>query len=616
MSHWLFEPPARIRQGGSAAEYAFSPRLDVFVREVTQNAKDQKADHSDVPVRVHFQLVRLRAKSLAHFLETLEWPNLSDHLRAAGHGNPNVRFLKRSVEQMERDRELLLLRIDDAGTGGLVGGDLEEDRPFASLCVDELFSIKKSEGAGGSYGLGKSVLWRFSMFSSVLFASYPSEYPPGGQGLRIFGRAQLPWHKVGSKSFQGTCWFGRKTVEAGKPTALSLWGDSAMAVAKPLHLDRTHENGTSILVIGFSPPAEDAIGDDEIAKALMEAASTHFWPVLGDGGSQLEVTSSVLNAETGRVEAKYRAVGSESQIQPFVQCLRDFRDGATTESLETPGKTARVDLDLRIPARVDGGPAITSPVSLCVRLASGPAKKLSDHVAEARGFGMIVRYRDLRGLSLSARRFSAVLICGRLRGDSAADRAAEEFLRYAEPPEHNCWTSTPRLRDVYKRGYNRALEDLDRAVAEALKKLVSQPVTGGVEGPDRLSMLFPIGGRGREIREHGFRVKSRTARLLPDGRWTFAAEVERTKGQGAWNVRVRLRPGTEDGADAMSVVGELSTVPACPISLTKGVGQILVPETARKLTLKGWSDPALHRVEGRRVAMRLEIAAANKREEG
>jgi hypothetical protein len=620
MSRWLFEPPFRVRQGGSAAEYAFSPSLDVFVREVVQNAKDQKADDPEAPVRVHFQLVRLRGKPLDRFQETLEWPGLAEHLRAAGQGNPNMRSLKRRVEQLEQDLSLLLLRIDDFGTGGLVGGDLEEDRPFTSLCVDELFSVKKSEGAGGSYGLGKSVLWRFSGFSTVLFSSYPSEYPSDGQGLRLFGRAQLPWHKVGHEPFQGTCWFGRRVTEGGKPTALSFWGESAAKIAIPLWLNRANEPGTSILVVDFSPPAEDVIGDREIAKALVEAASKHFWPVLGDGGAQLQVASSVLDAETGLVEGEQRAVGTESNIQPFAQCLRDFRDGATTESLEAPGKTARVDLDLRIPARVDGGPAVTAPVSLCVRLAQGPAKKLNDHVAEARGFGMVVRYRDLRGLSLSARRFNAVLICGRLRGDSEPDHAAEEFLRYAEPPGHDRWTSTPRLRDLYKRGYNRALEDLDRAVADALKRLVSQPVTGGVIGPDRLSMLFPIGERGHQVREHGFKVKSRTAKLLPDGRWSFAAEVERSKGQGAWIVRLRLRPGTEDGADAASVVGDMSAMPACPISLIKGAGQVTVPESVRKVTLSGRSDPALHRIEGRRFAMRLEIAASSvgaaKGEEG
>jgi len=610
MTGWLCEPPTRIRQGGSAAEYALSPQLDVFVREVVQNAKDQKGDNSQEPVRVHFQLVRLIGQSLDRFLKMLDWPSLAEHLRAAGQGNPNVRFLRRSVEQLERDRELLLLRIDDSGTGGLVGGDLEADRPFASLCVDELFSIKKSEGAGGSYGLGKSVLWRFSGFSTVLFSSYPSEYPPDGHGLRVFGRAQLPWHRVGNEAFQGTCWFGRKAIEGGKPTALSLWGNTAQDVAKPLFLDRPRENGTSILVVGFSPPAEDVIGPSEIAKALAEAASTHFWPVLGNG-SELTVTSSVLDAETGGIEIEHKATGKEPHVQPFVQCLQDFRDGTVADTLEGPETTACVDLDLKIPARVDGRPAVIGRVSLCARLVPGPAKKHSDTVAEARGFGMVVRYRDLKGLSLSARRFNAVLICGRLRGDSDSDNAVEEFLRYAEPPEHNRWTSTPRLRDMYKRGYNKALEDLERTVAETLKKLVSQPVTGEVAGPDRLSMMFPIGQKGSETREHGFRVKSRTASLIPDGRWAFGAEVERTKGQGSWTVRVRLRPGTEEGADATSVVGELSSTPACPISLIKGAGQVMVPDAVRKLTLTGRSDPALHRVEGRRVAMRLDIAASS-----
>lgn len=611
MSRWLFEPPTRVRQGGSAAEYALSPRLDVFVREVVQNSKDQREANGSPPVRVDFQVVRLRGEPLAAFLGALEWSGLAQHLRAAGHGNANVRFLQRSVEQLERDRELLLLRIDDFGTGGLVGGDLEPDRPFASLCIDELFSVKKAEGSGGSYGLGKSVLWRFSALSTVLFASYPSEYPLGGHGLRVFGRAQLPWHRIGSESYQGACWYGRTAVADGKPTALSIWGDSALEVARPLFLDRPREPGTSILVVGFSPPAEDVSGGDAIARALVEAASTHFWPVLGGNESKLQVTSSVLDAETGRIETRYTATGTEPHVQAFVQCLRDFRTNTVVEALETPDQTARVELELPIPARVDGTPAVNGRVSLCVRLDSGPPRKHSDHVAEARGFGMVVRYRDLKGLSLSARRFSAVLICGELRGESEADRAVEQFLRYAEPPEHNGWTSTPRLRDLYKRGYAKALEGLERSVADALKRLVSQPVTGGVSGPDRLSLLFPIGAKGHETREHGFRVTSRSATLLPDGRWAFAAEVERTRGRGSWTTRLRLRPAMEDGADTSSVVGEVNSAPACPITIVKGTAEVQVPEGVRRLTLTGRSNPALHRLEARRIAMRLEVAASS-----
>src|SRR6185503_5297988 len=40
--NWVFEPAGRVRRGGNAAAYAFRPDLNVFVREVVQNAKDQK----------------------------------------------------------------------------------------------------------------------------------------------------------------------------------------------------------------------------------------------------------------------------------------------------------------------------------------------------------------------------------------------------------------------------------------------------------------------------------------------------------------------------------------------------------------------------------------------
>src|SRR4051794_34649090 len=145
--NWVFEPAGRVRRGGNAAAYAFRPDLNVFVREGVQNAKDQKRPGAKF-AKGHFGLMVLKGKLLKQFLEALRWAALRKHLEAAASQTQHAAFLSRAIENLNDRKELLLLRVDDSGTGGLAGADLELDKPFASLCIDELFSAKDAAGAG------------------------------------------------------------------------------------------------------------------------------------------------------------------------------------------------------------------------------------------------------------------------------------------------------------------------------------------------------------------------------------------------------------------------------------------------------------------------------------
>ena len=109
--NWLFEPGGRVRRGGSAAAYAFRPDLNVFVREVVQNAKDQKRPDAKV-AKVHFRLMVLRNRSLQRFLDALQWGELQGHIRAAADQIQQAAFLRRAIENLEERAELLLLRVD------------------------------------------------------------------------------------------------------------------------------------------------------------------------------------------------------------------------------------------------------------------------------------------------------------------------------------------------------------------------------------------------------------------------------------------------------------------------------------------------------------------------
>jgi hypothetical protein len=611
---WVFEPAGRVRRGGNAAAYAFRPDLNVFVREVVQNSKDQKRQEAKM-AKVHFGLMLLKGKSLKQFLEALRWNDLRGHLEAAAHQSQHAAFLTRAIENLDDRRQLLLLRVDDSGTGGLVGADLELDKPFASLCIDELFSAKGSAGAGGSYGLGKSVLWRFSGFSTVLFSSRlrSADYPANRNGLRLFGRTQLPWHSIGDQQFDGPCWFGEPGKQDERATAWSVWDPEASVAAAKLHLKRDSTPGTSILIVGFNPPAEETVHPQDLCRRFCQAAAREFWPVLAGDHPVLEVTSDLTNLETGEVEHAAKAEITE-EVKPFVTCLESFRAGTVSEAISEDDDVAAATIPLKIPGLITGGAGVDAEVTLCVRLAPN-GKGLVNNVAYSRGFGMVVKYRNLEGISLSAQPFVATLLCGTLRGDSQEDQAAEVFLRMAEPPEHNNWVSNQRLQSHYRRGYATQLEQLERQVAALIKQLVSQAAAEGDRGPQLLSRMFPIGTAGTEKRKHAFSVAKRNATLSPDGIWLFSGEVRRSDGEGAWRARIALKFSTDEGAEE-SVVGSLEKLtPKVTYTITKGVAVVDLPATADKLVFTGRSNPALHPVEARRASVRLDVTAGSDQHE-
>ena len=607
---WLFDPATRVRRGGMAAAYAFNPSTDVFVREVIQNSLDQKEDGSPT-VKVNFRLSRLSGSSLDAFLSALSWQELEKHIESAADAGSHAAFLRQSISDLRTQRELLLLRIDDSGTKGLTGGDLSPDTPFASLCIDELFSTKASAGAGGSYGLGKSVLWRFSALSTVLFSSYLGRYDTGQDGLRLFGRAQLPWHKLGLEQFDGPCWFGKQAAGDARKETLSFWGAESSDIADRLLLARPKAPGTSILIVGFNPPAEEPLHPKELCKKFCTAATTHFWPVLSGDAPSLRVTSELFDVESGKSEARHAAAITED-VKPFAVCLDSFRAGQTTAELEATGSVASVELAMKIPGMLDGRPPVDGFVTLCVQLIPITNTKIrASHVAYIRGFGMVVRYRDLAGISLSAKVFVAGLFCGTKHGFSAADEAIEEFLRMAEPPEHHSWVSNQRLQSTYKKGYAKVLSQLEVDVADTIKRLVSTAATEGETGPELLSRMFPIGTTGKEKRLHPFTVTRRTATLTSGGVWLFSGEVRRTTGNGPWQVRVVLRFGTDDGAEGTVVGAITETKPASLANVTAGVAVIQVAADIDKISFKGKSDPQLHPIDSRRAAVRLDVMAGS-----
>jgi hypothetical protein len=282
---WVFDdaPASGARRAGLAMAHVIPGELDKFVREVLQNARDQRRDEETVKVR--FTFLEFSGGLKEGFLQALGWDELKPHIEnAADEGGVTIGpQLRRALDVVQSER-LLVLRIEDSGTLGLVGGEDEhgEGTNFNPLCRDELVTGESSDTRGGSFGLGKSVLWRFSVTSTVLFSSRISQ---GRRSrLRLFGRVELPFHVTDGQEWRGQGYWGlEETRPSGKVRAISVWDDEAEEAARQLHLFRGIQlgTGTSILLVGFfEPSGEQPRRARDIGRDVLDSATRWFWPSL------------------------------------------------------------------------------------------------------------------------------------------------------------------------------------------------------------------------------------------------------------------------------------------------------------------------------------------------
>jgi hypothetical protein len=594
--HWVFDelPPSGARRGGDPSEHAFKHDVETLVREVVQNANDQALGFPALSFRVR----ELRAEALGRFLDAIDWHTLSPHLRAAAAARGG-RSLAAYLRALDTSGRLLLLQIEDRNTVGLTGDESEGDSHFRALCKDTLYSHKQSEAAGGSYGLGKSVLWSFSGLSTVLFNSVLFEDPDGCISPRLIGRAELPSHPInGGRGtpgwYTGSGWFGRVgEADGGGERAESVWGTQAALLAGALHLDRPARSGTSILIVGFRDPASDADdGIEPLGQRIRQAATRYFWPAMSMETRRLRIGIAHESDE------KVIIADEDELIAPFLECYR--RRAEAADDLSQPGDLAlrRITFDLPDEREDSGGAGGSSgggEIDLLVRLCDeGSAHPLSGHVAMFRGPGMVVRYWDRSALALGMRPFHAVLACGEARNPLApsdGDRRVERFLRAAEPPGHDDWESTPALKQQYKRGYARALSRLKDQVTEALRALLIARPSVGSRGPDRLQRRFPIGARGGRGGEPSAFHFTRLVARFEAARWHFAGAIRAEHGGQAWRAELSLHELGETG-DLLERIAidrlELGGLRA-RVQLEAGSARLDVPAELEELTFSGYS---------------------------
>lgn len=593
-AEWYFFSggPGAPRYGDDPTKHAVNHDSEAFVREVLQNANDQGLPNDD-PVEVTFRFVTLTGEEKQAFLEALGWTtDLRKRVETVvqtGQGRGYDRVLDR-IQNPEADLRLLV--VEDQNTTGLTGS-WEGDSNYAALVRDELYSSKQEDTAGGSYGLGKSVLWTFSGASTVVFNSYLNDESPTNDSPRLIARSKLPTHRIegDETTYQGAGWLCQPTETEDGIRPESLWGEDASRLADRLHITRPATSGTSAMVVEFRDPTRDYRPTvEELAEEFVEASVKYFWPAIYRGDLEITVETAEETIEAG--------VDSVPAIRPFVECYdRRFTD---SDSLDNPGEVAGLDIPLRLPPRSDGTETPDGTVRLSTRLAS-PADDDTylNTIALFRGAGMVVKYYDQSRVAYGDRNFHGVLAAGEARPNGTiteSDREIDRFLRFAEPPEHDEWESTENLREQYQRGFRTALEDMFGTARDGLRHLIAQSTTTDSLS-DNVLKRFPIHGDGsprstQSQSEPAFEIDS-SSRFTGE-RWSFSGRIAVLADKfDAWSAEISLTGIGEDGSRYDSVpVEEFEVDAGAAITTTfeDGVVRLHADEAISAVRFQGRSS--------------------------
>ena len=167
---------------------------------------------------------------------------------------------------------------------------------------------------------------------------------------------------------------------------------------------------------------------------------------------------------------------------------------------------------------------------------------------------MIIQRRDMGRALLGARPFHAVLLCGTARDfeqGKSHDEDVEMFLRLAEPPGHDAWDSTAKLKATYKRGYKKAITTFEGRVREALRQLVLPQPSDGRRAPDRLRRRFPLGAPSDVAPSRGasaFQFRDLTGALSNGVRWDFQGIIAPVAdAHDGWEATIELLRVSDDG---------------------------------------------------------------------
>ncbi|MFJ8540791.1 helix-turn-helix transcriptional regulator [Streptomyces sp. NPDC093586] len=635
---WYHRPgyPDDGRDLGNAAAFAFDADVQVLARETCQNSLDERLTENGRPVRVRYTLHELTGEHLDAFREAILWNDLFPHYSAVSElaGNQKVgRVVDAGVRDMYEKGRLILLRVDDYNASGLTGDDYEDGK-FAAVVRRQLESLKTGTAAGGSYGLGKATLWATSALGLVLINSTLSVPHEGRTERRVIGRLELPWRKVDGHTYAGPAWFGRPDPDKrGAEVARSWWADEE--TVDRLHLSReSDEPGTSFLIVGAhdvasleeedfhdqdgKPRAEEGPEDTrDISRMhgrLVEALGRDFWAAMIGGGGRLPLLEvSVRALRNGEVVVPETKVDPSVEQPSRTRALRAHYEGITVDRLTEAGQVASRNVPLKLPLTGGArGTLGTHQAVLLVTEAAGDKDTPKNRVHSLRGNRMTVRKAPVPNLPIGTNPFQAVLLVGEAAGESTPfAKEAEEFLRAAEPPEHDRWGQTEELTLRWSPSAYRRIQNLTTEVNSAVRELVARPRRSKGEGGEALRKALTVKSRPKAKVPTGPVVPvldALDATIGDQGEWLITAEVKIPRGDEIVPMVPVAQLDVRSGGRPRLDWAELVAVEGCEVEN----GTLRFPPGTRRAKFRGATDASSHPVRTTLTRLVVELRAGKE----
>lgn len=552
-NEWFFrQKPTGDAKSGGVNNFSLPSTIDTFVREVVQNINDQRVGNV---VSADFFLTDLTGKNLSELLDLIGWDRgLKTHLEAVA-GSPNHlgQSVTRALESVKKGKVRALVVTDSSAWG--LEGDEEDGSNFSMLCRDQLVTDNSMKTVGGgSYGLGKSVLWAFSEASTVLFSSQPLDRASREklEPFRFFGRSYLPSHKIGHVWHQPDGFFGDLIPGNPYEWVSSVRGTGAKQLVAQTLLQRTVKGtGTTILIPFFGIPTKDETPTlKSLQSQISGAVQKWFWPALDAGTLKVSV----------QIEDQPKLlIKSPDWAKPFRRALNAK---SPEQKLESEGEVAQIPISVNLPSskiKKDSKESLAvaklSVTRISAEESEGLPEDISRTVALVRGALMVVQYSS-KGLPLLGADFLGVVQAGLYSGNSKSDELLEQLLRDSEPPAHDKWDpNSQKLVDNYRAG-GKAVAEFTAQIGQAISKLLTTKNTSS-EAPKKLAEL--LGGKKKSVKS-----ASRTERFQMLGgatidrsnpkRITASMTLQRNSGNGAWSALVSVVLLDEvGGKDALTI---------------------------------------------------------------
>lgn len=596
------------RELGNAAAFAFDSDLAVLAREATQNSLDERFDPTR-PVRVRYILHELTGERLYRFLEALRWNDLQKHFEAAADRRQKVgRILANGLRELRENGSLILLRVDDYNASGLTGPEYGDGK-FAAVVRRQLDS-RKARTAGGSFGLGKATLWAASQFGLVMIHSTLSEPYEGRRERRLIGRLDLPWREVDGEQFAGPAWLGEADPQR-QGVARSWWADERTVA--DLYLTRTSgEPGTSFLIVGVHDAAGEATDLESMHGVLVRSLAANFWASMiagRDSAPMLEASVEALRDG--------QTVVAEERVDPYryeparSRAMRAFLNGGTTTEMTSAEDVVLRTVPLMVPPRKeDGGAGSVEHRAVLLVTPTSEEDERPNRLVCMRGNRMVVMERPVSDVPLGAPKFQAVLLAGLATGSQERDaELAEEFLRAAEPPEHNDWKQTEDLTATYARGATTRLREFRRAMLDRIRALIKPPAMKTDETPAVLRDLLRLDPPPPSPSPGFPTIKSATGSVRSDGAWHVRVEVRLPQRKDPWLLRPVLRFAARSGHRPQVAWAELTPESNCEVTDDL---RLRFAAGARTAVFRGVSAVASHPVAANMAMVEVDLTRATE----